>query len=455
MGGELVMKKNILHLLFLVAVLAFSSCKDFQTHTLGPISSGTANFSKYVAVGNSLTAGYENGALYQEAQKYSFPNLLARQLRIQNFEQPLVSSPGIGQRLEISNFDTFSITKDTKVGTPLNADLPRAYDNLGIPGAVLGDYSNINNQAQLKQRATDPTNPAYNPFYALVMRTETQKAAPNINDLVKSLNPTLVTFWLGANDALGFVTSGGVGQQMTDPGVFQQLYQYAGAQLDSLNATVVLMNLPDITTIPFVFLTDAQLVQEGKIKLDAQGQYQLVTPQGDLNIYIQTAHGARVMMSHDFLLLTAQEYLANANPANGDMITPQGAIPSQYVLDGPTPTSQQGSSELEKVIARVSQYNQTMSAVAQADNFAMVDINSFFKNIFNNYMTKGAGYIEANGDTLNPIPGSMFGLDGIHPTNKGYALVTNEIIKILNQKYGSNIPLVDVRTIPLGLPWAK
>ncbi len=447
------MKKNILHLILFTAIITFSSCKDFQTHTLGPVDSGTASFSKYVAVGNSLTAGYENGALYQEAQKYSFPNLLAQQLRIKDFEQPLVSSPGIGHRLEISNFETSQVTPNTKTGTPLNASLPGAYDNLGIPGAVLADYSNVNNQAQLKQRATDTSNPSYNPFYALVMRTELQKPAPSINDLVKSLNPTLVTFWLGANDALGYVTSGGVGQQMTPVNVFQQMYQYAGAQLDSLNATVVLMNLPDITTIPFVFLTNAQLAKEGKIKLNAQGQYQLVTPQGDLNIYIQTANGPRVMMSHDFLLLTAQEYLATANPANGDMITPQGAIPSQYVLDGPTPTSQPGSSELEQVIATITQYNQIMANVAQANNFALIDIKTFFQGIFNNYVTTGTGYTDAYGDTLNPIPGSLFGLDGIHPTNKGYALVTNEIIKTLNQKYGSKIPLVDLRTIPLGLPW--
>jgi hypothetical protein len=34
-----------------------------------PLTSGTANFTKYVALGNSLTAGYSDNALFIEGQK--------------------------------------------------------------------------------------------------------------------------------------------------------------------------------------------------------------------------------------------------------------------------------------------------------------------------------------------------------------------------------------------------
>jgi len=34
-----------------------------------PLTSGSANFSKYVALGNSLTAGFSDGALFIEGQK--------------------------------------------------------------------------------------------------------------------------------------------------------------------------------------------------------------------------------------------------------------------------------------------------------------------------------------------------------------------------------------------------
>jgi len=450
------MKKFILPLLILSATFLFSSCKDYNSHSLTAVDTGTADFSKYVAVGNSLTAGYSNGALYQEAQKYSYPNLIARQLHIKDFEQPLVSSPGIGNRLEVNNFETFSITANTQMGTPLNATLDRPYDNLGIPGAVLVDYSNDNDQGQLKERATNTNRLDFNPFYQLIMRTELQKAAPNINDLVTALNPTFVTFWLGNNDALGYVLDGGAGRSLLPPATFQALMQRAGQLLGALpKAKVAIMNIPNVTDIPFVFQTNAQLQQEGMIKLDSLNQYQLVTQQGDLNIYIKTKDTTRVMMKNDFLLLTAQQYLATADPTKGALITPQGAIPSQYVLDGPA-GGQPGSSELEQAIGAVAQYNAAINAVVQAnpDKFMLVNINGFFSRIITNYQTKGYGEL-ADGDTLNPVIGSIFGLDGIHPTSKGYALVANEIIDAVNSKYNAKIPDVDVRQIPLGLPWAK
>jgi hypothetical protein len=49
--------------IYLLAGLLFvAACKP-DIHTPTP-TAGTANFSRYIAVGNSLTAGYSNGGLY-------------------------------------------------------------------------------------------------------------------------------------------------------------------------------------------------------------------------------------------------------------------------------------------------------------------------------------------------------------------------------------------------------
>ena len=40
-------------------------------------SKGNADFSKYVSIGNSLTAGYQAGALFTEGQQNSFPLILS------------------------------------------------------------------------------------------------------------------------------------------------------------------------------------------------------------------------------------------------------------------------------------------------------------------------------------------------------------------------------------------
>ena len=39
------------------------------------LTTGTANFATYVAVGNSLTSGFTDGALFRAGQASSFPNL--------------------------------------------------------------------------------------------------------------------------------------------------------------------------------------------------------------------------------------------------------------------------------------------------------------------------------------------------------------------------------------------
>ena len=43
--------------------------------------------------------------------------------------------------------------------------------------------------------------------------------------------------------------------------------------------------------------------------------------------------------------------------------------------------------------------------------------------------------------------GGIFSLDGIHPTNTGFALIANEFIKALNTSFAAGIPPLPVRQI--------
>ncbi|GBL35587.1 hypothetical protein EMGBS15_11820 [Filimonas sp.] len=59
-----------------VMIILFSCKPNLKVN---PVSSGEADFSRYVAIGNSLTAGYTDGALYKDGQINSYPNMLASQ----------------------------------------------------------------------------------------------------------------------------------------------------------------------------------------------------------------------------------------------------------------------------------------------------------------------------------------------------------------------------------------
>lgn len=439
----------------LVVTLVFiAGCKDYNDLNLEEINSGNADYSNYVAVGNSLTAGFQNSALYLSAQQYSFPRLIARQLRIdESFDQPLISDPGIGGRIELSSLNPLGTAVTNSQGSPANQG-QKPFKNLGIPGSILVDYLNPDNQGTLKERSTNPQNPAFNPFYSIVLpNSELAKAAPNIHNQVAVQNPSFITFWLGNNDVLGFVTSGGQGQSITDPNTFQQLYQGSAQALQSTGASVVVYNIPDVTSIPFVFLLRSQLEQQGVIVFNSETQsYQLVTQQGNLDIYITVDGNAEVMRQDDFLTLRAQTYFSQVQAGEvPPPVQPQDAIPDRLVLDGSLADSDPANSELEQASAAVAQYNAAISDIAQASGFGLVDVNSIFNDIIANFQSSGGGY--ATDDiTLQPVPGSLFSFDGVHPTNRGAAVIANETIKVMNETFGSSVDQIDVSDIPEGLP---
>ena len=69
----------------LLATLAigFASCEpEFENDVNADYTSGEANFSVYVAIGNSLTAGYMDGTVSKGSQANSYPNLLAQQFSL-------------------------------------------------------------------------------------------------------------------------------------------------------------------------------------------------------------------------------------------------------------------------------------------------------------------------------------------------------------------------------------
>lgn len=68
--------KLILFTAALMAAAVIGGCTDSAPSGPAP-SLGNVTVKKYVAIGNSLTAGYQSNALYESAQIYSFPNQIA------------------------------------------------------------------------------------------------------------------------------------------------------------------------------------------------------------------------------------------------------------------------------------------------------------------------------------------------------------------------------------------
>ena len=127
------MKTKLFYLLLATYCFLFISCGDFKkTNVVTPPSTGKLDFSRYVALGNSLTAGYQSGAVFESAQLWSFPADIARQAGVpdSDFQQPLITDPGIGGRMKILNLNGPVIGADPSSGVPINIGLARPYHHL-------------------------------------------------------------------------------------------------------------------------------------------------------------------------------------------------------------------------------------------------------------------------------------------------------------------------------------
>jgi hypothetical protein len=252
-------------------------------------SAGTADFSKFVSVGESLVAGFQAGALFTNGQNSSLGAIVADKLECtggsETFNQPDINSvngynstysiPGVITLGRLVLFDSDGGGPKGPLPTPAGAPgVPAPYNTADLPAAYTGDKSKLNNFAvpgvQLGQFITpltgDPVNggAAFNPLY---YRFASNPGTSTILGDALAAKPTFFLFWGGNNDVLGYAVSGGSNDALlVSENDFQQRYGYIIQQLlaSGENVKGVVGNVPDVTTIPH-FTT----VKYNNIPLDA------------------------------------------------------------------------------------------------------------------------------------------------------------------------------------------
>ncbi|MCK9424165.1 MAG: hypothetical protein M0Q38_16385 [Bacteroidales bacterium] len=444
-------------ILFIILSFAlFTACErkidEFQ------VSKGNADFTRYIAVGNSMMAGYADGALYKTGQSYSIPNIIANQLQLAGsgkFVQPVVNSEfgvefnGSGPRFvlgpSVACDGSVSLGPIPYIGArdPLQ---PVGYpvNNLGIPGAK-----------SFHLFAPGYGNPAFlippvhaNPYY---FRFCSEPTNPNfmVIDEFPKLNPTFFTEWLGDNDVLSYAISGGVGDSITSPDFFGHVMSGVLQALTANGAKGVIANIPDITSIPFfttipyngIVLTRQTLVDS--VNYFMQNLFQLpfiykLGPNPFLVADPTSTHPlfkVRMMKPGELVLLSVpQDSLKCYGMGIISRITytPWG-IPSQYVLT---------EDEINNIKEATVSYNQLIKGLADAYEIGMVDMNSKLVEL-----QKG---IIWDGVSMNTkfVTGGAFSLDGIHLNPRGCAVAANYFIDAINKQYGSTIPQVDITAYP-------
>ncbi|HEY7575260.1 MAG TPA: hypothetical protein VIB08_08865, partial [Thermoanaerobaculia bacterium] len=94
----------------------------------------------YVALGDSITAGFQGNCLVERNQVNSFPAVIGRQMGIADFALPTVTetttvtNPAIACLGAVVANNAISVGPVSQPVGPNNLTLPRPYDNLGVPG---------------------------------------------------------------------------------------------------------------------------------------------------------------------------------------------------------------------------------------------------------------------------------------------------------------------------------
>ena len=103
-------------------------------------------------------------------------------------------------------------------------------------------------------------------------------------------------------------------------------------------------------------------------------------------------------------------------------------MPDRYVLD---------SNEVAFIDQMIAGYNLVIAQKATQYGLALVDANAYFKTLTSGIKWNGVNY------NSQFVSGGVFSLDGYHPNQNGYALITNEFIKAINAKYRASIPTLN------------
>lgn len=452
------MKIRYILVLFVLALIVACQPKIEEF----PVDKGTADFTTYVAIGNSLTAGYADRALYREGQINSFPNMLANQLKTVGmqgeFTQPLMPA---GNGVGIASATTFNtkyvlgmvtdclnttslgprpaeLTPDQgALATALLTPVTGPFRNLGVPGAKVAHL--------LYDSYGDPTAtiggiPSFNPYYVrFAPSTSTSVVAAAL-----AQSPTFFTSWIGNNDVLIHATTGAAdpNSPLTDATAFLGTMDALLGAMTTGGAKGAIANIPDVTTIPFfttvpynalVLTEEIQVAQlnaayaalnVARVGLGLDPIEFALGPNALIIADAAAPGGLRQIKSTELILLTVpQDDIKCAGLGSAT------AIPDQYVLT---------ETEIDAIQTAIDDYNGSILAMATKYDLAHVDVNKILKDLNTGLIFDGLTF------TPTFVTGGTFSLDGVHLNPRGYAVIANAFIDAINAKFGASVPKVNI-----------
>ncbi|HHU58219.1 MAG TPA: hypothetical protein GXZ39_07985 [Bacteroidales bacterium] len=218
-------------------------------------SSGSLDLSSYVALGDSYSAGYVDGALGRETQVESLPAILAQQFALAGggaFTQPLmpegksIGGTAIDEQGTLNGYFQLQVVNQQLTPVPTVGDME-------VFGDIVGDQGPFNNMAVPGAKASHLLTPLFstpevgNPYFVRFASNPGQSSV--LSDALRA-QPTFFSLWIGGNDVLTSAIAGG-SDDITPP---QEFAAYINLLMEALAAEGrpgVIANIPSIEALPY------------------------------------------------------------------------------------------------------------------------------------------------------------------------------------------------------------
>lgn len=383
----------------LIATLLVAGCDSEKVNGVPTSAADSSLFASYVALGNSISAGFQSGGILDSTQQESFADLLA-QAAGTRYAYPAINPPGCPP--PIVNFQTgalyeggTSTTCGLRDPTKLNAIL----NNVAVPGAAVADLMSASTTAS-------------NALTTLILggQTQVQKAL--------EANPTFVTVEIGNNDVLPAALSGipvataGISPGITPVPTFIASYAAAINALTSARPKLkgVLFGVFNVTLIGALFPIDS-VINDPRISAE-------VNAAAGHTIF----YGADCVNSGALLSLEVLP-LIRAGTVPPDIFCGDA---NAFTLD---------QNKLALFVGTINAYNAYIQAKADSIGFIYFDPNPLLVQL------RAVDSIPAVPNFLSATHpfGSFITLDGIHPSAAAHQLIAAALIAKIDSTYGTSI----------------
>ena len=401
-------------------VLAAAGCSNEDLFTPAvPQYTGGAMFQRYVAMGNSITAGFQSGGINDSTQQQSYVALVAGKMG-SPFYYPSLTKPGCPPPID-TVFTATGVPHRLGGGTGATCffrapTIPPFLTNVAVPGAEALDL--------LKNGPGPGTNS--NALTLLMLGGRTQIQA------MMAAHPTFVSVWAGNNDVLGAATSSanaGDSTLITPAATFQTTYTDIVDSVGASGAGAILIGVANVTAIPFFSsgATYFALKNKGVPGADTfPTAFTVSSNCAPIASGIPGARGDSVLVPFPY----GGALLAAASPPNNQ---PRNLDCADTVAAVVVPA------ELRKLLTTVAAYNAFIAGQATAKNWAYLDPNPTLDSLRLN-PTQVAPFPNFKAACSGAPFGLAFTCDGVHASASTHLIIARHVVQAINAKYGSAIP---------------